>query len=52
MAVTRIYLHTRLFICLILAPAELQKALNLSRGVRTYCDKVTVINYQRTLALL
>ena len=51
MAVRTYYLHTRLFICLILAPEELQKAVNLSHDVSSYCDKVTVLNYQRTFAL-
>ena len=44
MAVRTIYLHTRLFICLILAPEELEKAVYLSRGVSTRSDKVTVLN--------
>ena len=46
------YLRTRLFICLILAPEELQKAVNISHGVSSYCDKMTVLNYPpRTFAL-
>ena len=50
-AVRTIYWHTRLFICLILAPEKLQKAVNLSHGVSSCCNKVTVLNCQRTFAL-
>ena len=50
-AVRTIYLHTSLFVCLILALGELKKVVDLSHGVSTCCDKVTVLNYQRTLAL-
>ena len=50
-AVRTIYLHTRLFICLILAPEKLQEAVNLSHGVSYCCNKVTVLNCQRTFAL-
>ena len=51
-AARTIYLHTRLFICLILAPEELQKAVNFSHGVSSCCNKVTVLtHYQRTFAL-
>ena len=51
MAVRTIYLHTRLFICLIWAPWELKAAVNVSHGVNTCGVKVTVLNYQRTSAL-
>ena len=52
MAVRTDYLHSRLFIYLILAPEKLQKAVNLSHGVSSYCDKVTVLIYPpRTFAL-
>ena len=41
-AVRTIYLQTRLFIYLILAPEKLQKAVNSSHGVSSCCNKVSI----------